>query len=107
MQEYALYIKFYLAGTLFRKGSYLIQTDAVKKYLIPSGNSKENPDWLAYAEEADILNVALSGFTAKAWRGLCQTISPAIPHVMKFISAKMTANIKPVIIILERAKNTL
>ena len=25
-------------------------------------------EWLAYAEEADILNVALFGFTAKAWR---------------------------------------
>lgn len=25
-------------------------------------------EWLAYAEEADILNVALFRFTAKAWR---------------------------------------
>ena len=48
--------------------NYLIQTDAVKNYLIPSGNYKENLEWLAYAEEADILNVALFGFTAKAWR---------------------------------------
>ena len=36
--------------------------------MIPSGNYKENLEWLAYAEEADILNVALFGFTAKAWR---------------------------------------
>ena len=50
------------------KSNYLIQTDAVQKYLIPSGNYKENLEWLAYAEEADILNVALFGFTAKAWR---------------------------------------
>lgn len=40
----------------------------LKNYLIPSGNYKENLEWLAYAEEADILNVALFGFTAKAWR---------------------------------------
>ena len=46
----------------------MIQTDAVKNYLIPTGNYKENLEWLAYAEEADILNVALFGFTAKAWR---------------------------------------
>lgn len=46
----------------------MIQTDAVKNYLIPSGNYKENLEWLAYVKEADILNVALSGFTAKAWR---------------------------------------
>lgn len=36
--------------------------------MIPSENYKENLEWLAYAEEADILNVALFGFTAKAWR---------------------------------------
>ena len=31
-------------------------------------NYRDNLQWLAYAEEADILNVALFGFTAKAWR---------------------------------------
>ncbi len=56
------------AKRFLSKNNYLIQTDAVKKYLIPSGNYKENLEWLAYAEEADILNVALFGFTAKAWR---------------------------------------
>jgi len=40
----------------------------VKNYLIPKNNYKDNLEWLAYAEEADILNVALFGFTAKAWR---------------------------------------
>lgn len=39
-----------------------------KNYLIPQMNYRENLQWLAYAEEADILNVALFGFTAKAWR---------------------------------------
>ena len=56
------------AKRFLSKNNYLIQTDAVKNYLIPSGNYKENLEWLAYAEEADILNVALFGFTAKAWR---------------------------------------
>ena len=46
--------------------NYLIQTDAVKNYLIPQMNYRENLQWVAYAEEADILNVALFGFTAKA-----------------------------------------
>lgn len=50
------------------KNNYLIQTDAVKKYLLPNVNYRENLQWLAYAEEADVLNVALFGFTAKAWR---------------------------------------
>lgn len=56
------------AKRFLSKNNYLIQTDAVKNYLIPLGNYKENLEWLAYAEEADILNVALFGFTAKAWR---------------------------------------
>ena len=56
------------AKRFLSKNNYLIQTDAVKNYLIPSGNYKENLEWLVYAEEADVLNVALFGFTAKAWR---------------------------------------
>lgn len=46
----------------------MIQTDAVKNYLIPVCNYREELSWLPYAEEADLLNVALFGFTAKAWR---------------------------------------
>ena len=42
-----------------------IQTDAVKNYIIPKGDYVTSVEWLAYAEEADILNVVLS---AKAWR---------------------------------------
>lgn len=56
------------AKRFLTKNNYLIQTDAVKNYLLPKKNYKENLQWLAYAEEADILNVALFGFTAKAWR---------------------------------------
>lgn len=56
------------AKRFLSKNNYLIQTDAVKNYLIPQRNYRENLEWLAYAEEADILNVALFGFTAKAWR---------------------------------------
>lgn len=56
------------AKRFLSKNNYLIQTDAVKNYLIPACNYKENLQWLPYAEEADILNVALFGFTAKAWR---------------------------------------
>ena len=50
------------------KNNYLIQTDAVKNYLIPVCNYRDDLQWLPYAEEADLLNVALFGFTAKAWR---------------------------------------
>ena len=55
------------AKRFLSKNNYFIQTNAVKNYIIPNKCS-DDPDWLSYAEEADILNVALFGFTAKAWR---------------------------------------
>ena len=56
------------AKRFLSKNNYLIQTGAVKNYLIPVCNYREELSWLPYAEEADLLNVALFGFTAKAWR---------------------------------------
>ncbi len=56
------------AKRFLSKNNYIIQTDAVKNYLVPIYNYKDNLQWLPYAEEADLLNVALFGFTAKAWR---------------------------------------
>ncbi len=48
------------------KANYQIHTDAVKTHLIPI-STKWNKDF-EYAEEADILNMALFGYTAKEWR---------------------------------------
>ena len=56
------------AKRFLSKNNYLIQMDAVKNYLLPQVNYRENLQWLIYAEEADIINVALFGFTVKAWR---------------------------------------
>ena len=56
------------AKRFLSKNNYLIHTDAVKNYLLPQVNYRENLQWLIYAEEADIINVALFGVTAKAWR---------------------------------------
>ena len=56
------------AKRFLTKNNYLIQTDAIKNYIIPNCNYRDNLQWLPYAEEADLLNVALFGFTAKAWR---------------------------------------
>src|SRR3989344_469029 len=47
--------------------NYRIHTDAVKEYLVPAHVSK-NKASLTYANEADVLNVALFGKTAKEWR---------------------------------------
>ena len=56
------------AKRFLTKNNYLIQTDAIKNYIIPVCNYREDLKWLTYAEEADLLNVALFGFTAKMWR---------------------------------------
>jgi hypothetical protein len=56
------------AKRFLSKNNYLIQTDAVKNYLVPVCNYREDLQWLPYAEEADLLNVALFGFTARPWR---------------------------------------
>ncbi|WP_319476312.1 KilA-N domain-containing protein [Marispirochaeta aestuarii] len=49
------------------KINYRIHTDAIQKHLIPSELSAAQIS-LMYASEADVLNVALFGKTAKMWR---------------------------------------
>ncbi|MFA5117582.1 MAG: KilA-N domain-containing protein [Candidatus Omnitrophota bacterium] len=49
------------------KINYLIHTDAVKEHLIPPELTKKQQD-IIYANEADVLNMALFGMTAKQWR---------------------------------------
>ena len=54
------------ANRLLAKVNYLVQTDAIKKNIVPTLTEKQKR--FAYAEEADVLNVALFGMTAKEWR---------------------------------------
>jgi len=56
------------AKRFLSKTNYLIHTDAVKKYVLPQSNFTKQTEWLAYADEADLLNVALLGTTASEWR---------------------------------------
>ncbi|MCX6323839.1 MAG: KilA-N domain-containing protein [Sphingobacteriales bacterium] len=49
------------------KVNYNIHTDAIKENLIPKELSKSQTSFV-YANEADLLNVALFGITAKQWR---------------------------------------
>ena len=49
------------------KINYRIHTDAIKKNLIPSKLTKEQIN-IVYSEEADVLNMALFGITAKKWK---------------------------------------
>ena len=52
---------------MLAKINYKIHTDAVRAHLIPANISKNRIN-MVYANEADVLNVALFGKTAKDWR---------------------------------------
>ena len=49
------------------KINYRIYTDAIKNNLVPKELTKNQINFV-YAEEADVLNMALFGMTAKEWR---------------------------------------
>ena len=48
------------------KTNYKIHTDSIKEYIVPRLTDKQKT--FVYATEADIINVALFGMTAKEWR---------------------------------------
>ncbi len=54
------------ANRLLSKINYVIHTDAIKTYIVPN-LTKEQTDFV-YSNEADVLNVALFGISAKQWR---------------------------------------
>ena len=54
------------ANRVLSKVNYLVHTDAIKNNIVPLITEKQKR--IIYAEEADLLNVALFGITAKQWR---------------------------------------
>ena len=48
------------------KTNYKIHTDSIKEYIVPILTKKQKQ--YVYANEADVLNIALFGMTAKEWR---------------------------------------
>ena len=49
------------------KINYRIHTDAIKNHLLPAEITREQASYV-YADEADVLNVAMFGKTARQWR---------------------------------------
>lgn len=54
------------ANRVLSKVNYVVHTDAVKNYIVPTLTEEQKK--FVYADEADVLNVALFGITAKEWR---------------------------------------
>ena len=48
------------------KVNYVVHTDSIKNNIVPTSTEKQKK--FVYKEEADVLNVALFGVTAKEWR---------------------------------------
>lgn len=53
---------------ILTKTNYQIHIDAIQNHIIPIKSYSNDKEWLVYAEEADLLNVALFDCTAKDWR---------------------------------------
>lgn len=53
---------------ILSKTNYKIHTEAVKKHIIPAARYSAAKEWLIYADEADLINIALFGCTAKQWK---------------------------------------
>lgn len=61
------------ANRLLAKVNYAVHTDAIKNIIIPTLTEAQKK--FVYAEEADVLNVALFGMIAKEWRESNKKIS--------------------------------
>lgn len=55
-------------GRLLSKVNYRIHTEAIKESLIPPLQLPKEQQSFVYADEADLLNLALFGITARAWK---------------------------------------
>ena len=78
---------------LLTKLNYLIHTNAVKEYLVPVHLSGEQKN-IIYANEADLLNVALFGKTAKQWRSQNPTKKGNIRDYASTIELAILSNLE-------------
>ena len=49
------------------KANYVVHTNSIQRFVVPKITDEEKKKWV-YATEADLLNIALFGFTAAQWR---------------------------------------
>jgi len=77
---------------LLSKTNYRIHTDAIKNNIIPKLNISQIKQGIVYADEADLLNLALFGCTAKQWQ-------EANPELAKQMNIRDTASINQLIVL--------
>ena len=77
---------------LLSKANNHIHTDAIKNVILPKLNISQMKQGLVYANEADLLNLALFGCTAKQWQ-------EANPELAKTMNIRDTATINQLIVL--------
>lgn len=68
------------------KVNYNLHTNAVQKHIIPKSTLPESKRGIEYAKEADLLNLALFGCTAKEWREVNKTHAKNGKNIRDFAS---------------------
>lgn len=77
---------------LLSKTNYHIHTEAIKNNILPKLNISQIRQGIIYADEADLLNLALFGCTAKQWQ-------EANPELSKKLNMRDTASINQLIVL--------
>lgn len=77
---------------ILSKTNYTIHTDAIKDNILPVLSVEKTIEYLVYASEADMLNLALFGCTAKDWE-------EANPELAKKMNIRDTASINQLVVL--------
>lgn len=77
---------------ILAKINYIIHTDTIKNYIIPELTEKQKK--YVYAKEADVLNVALFGMTAKQWKDKNPNLSSNIRDYADLIQLIILNNLE-------------
>jgi len=77
---------------ILAKTNYTLHTDAIKHIIIPKLSIAKKKEGIIYATEADLLNLALFGYTAKDWE-------EANPELAKKLNMRDTASINELVVL--------
>ena len=77
---------------ILSKTNYQLHTDAIKENIIPKLTISKTKERIIYANEADMLNLALFGYTAKDWE-------EANPELAKKLNMRDTASINQLVVL--------
>ncbi len=88
------------------KVNYRVHTDAIRETLIPPTLSKDKINFV-YADEADMLNMALFGLTAKQWREVNPNTEGDIRDTATFEQLVVLSNMESINAVLIRQELSL